>query len=130
MKLLTRVHSLLLLILILPFVPAPGAEALAQDGPRVIRKQENALRESAIRRVEPVYPLGAKAAGITGTVTVEVVINVRGQVVSARALQGPEMLKDAAATAARQWMFQPATEDGIGIDSGGSRRACARPQLY
>jgi TonB family protein len=111
MKLLTRLHPPLLLILIGPLVLSTVPVVLAQDGPQVIRKQELALRESATRRVEPAYPLHAKTAGITGTVTVEVVVELRGHVGSARALQGHELLKDAAATAARQWLFQPATQN-------------------
>lgn len=117
MKILIRLHPPLLVILISLFVLS---SAPAQDGPRVIRKQENAIRESAIRRVEPVYPQSAKAAGISGTVVVEVVINVRGQVASARALQGHELLKDAAATAARQWFFQPPTQNGVAVQVIGS----------
>jgi protein TonB len=49
---------------------------------------------------------------MTGLVTVEVMIDASGKVIGARALSGPELLRDAAERAARQAKFTPALLSG------------------
>jgi TonB family protein len=63
---------------------------------------------SAVRRVTPVYPSIARSANVTGRVIVQVTIDESGNVISARALQGPAMLYQAAVDAAKQWKYKPA----------------------
>jgi protein TonB len=117
-----------------PVSPAPGSGsgpnvapgALARDlpaapppptpGPTVRRAAVMAGGE-VVRRVEPVYPQAARAAHITGTVTVELGINEQGNVVSARATSGPGMLASAAESAARGFKFKPITLDGVPVKS-------------
>jgi TonB family protein len=65
-----------------------------------------------IKKVEPIYPAAAKAAGVQGTVKVEFVINAAGEVESARALEGHELLQPAAIEAVKQWRFEPIAQDG------------------
>jgi protein TonB len=65
------------------------------------------LLASARRKVAPQYPAAARSARVEGPVVVEVQIDGAGRVTSARALSGPAMLRDAAASAARQWSFAP-----------------------
>jgi protein TonB len=68
-----------------------------------------------LRRVTPVYPQAARAAHITGTVTVEISINEHGNVVGVRATSGSGMLAGAAESAARGFKFTPATLDGVPV---------------
>jgi TonB family protein len=75
--------------------------------PKIIRKSGGVLQGSAIKRVSPSYPSGAKAAGVGGTVIVEVTVDETGKVISARAISGPVELRDASIEAARKWEFQP-----------------------
>jgi len=70
-----------------------------------------------LRRVEPIYPQAARAAHITGTVTVELSINEQGSVIAARATSGPGMLAGAAEAAARGFKFKPITLDGAPVKS-------------
>jgi TonB family protein len=70
-----------------------------------------ALRHEATKRVEPEYPPIARAAGAQGNVTVQVVIDEQGNVVSARASSGHPLLQQAAVDAARQWVFKPTSVD-------------------
>ena len=56
--------------------------------------------------VKPVYPPDARAAGITGTVEVELTVDADGKVVDARAISGPAELHEAAVEAALQWRFK------------------------
>ena len=60
----------------------------------------------------PAYPAEAIAARITGTVTIEAVIDPAGNVTSARVLQGVPMLDDAALAAVRQWKYTPTLVNG------------------
>ena len=88
-----------------------SSSALAQAAdqqpspPKIIRKSGGVLQSSAIRRAEPVYPPLAKAAQISGAVVVEVTVDEDGNVISARAISGHPVLKDAAVKAARGWKF-------------------------
>jgi len=61
---------------------------------------------------KPHYSETARRARVMGVVTVEVVIDVSGKVIGARAVSGPEMLRDAAERAARQAKFTPALLSG------------------
>lgn len=56
---------------------------------------------------KPEYPARARTEGVSGKVTVAIVVNRQGRVVSARALTGAPLLKAAAVAAARQSKFLP-----------------------
>jgi len=60
----------------------------------------------------PVYPQAAKAAGVAGTVVVQVEVEEDGCVGKVRAISGPSMLHDAAAEAARRARFSPTLLSG------------------
>lgn len=70
------------------------------------------LNGKAISLPAPEYPKAASAAGIQGTVNVEVVVNEQGFVISAEALSGHNVLRKAAVDAAKQARFQPTTVNG------------------
>ena len=65
-----------------------------------------------ITRREPVYPEEAKAAGITGAVAIRATIGKDGHVVSARAMSGPDVLRQAAIDAVEQWHYKPTMLNG------------------
>ena len=83
--------------------------------PKIIRKSGGVLQGSATKRVEPVYPPLAKAARVSGAVVVEVTVDEDGNVISARAMSGHPLLKDAAVAAARQWTFAPHKLSGVPV---------------
>jgi TonB family protein len=68
------------------------------------------MGKSVLKQVEPTYPPLAKAAELVGTVFVGVTVDERGDVISAEALEGHSMLKDAALEAARGWKFKSMEE--------------------
>jgi len=94
------------------YAPALGGVNIQDEAPRSVRKSEEALRSSALTRVDPVYPPLAASARVFGSVIVEVTVDERGEVVEARATIGHPLLKDAAITAARGWRFSPAQLSG------------------
>lgn len=65
------------------------------------------LNGKAISKPEPEYPPIAKAARAQGTVTVQVVIDEDGDVISAHAVSGHPLLQQAALAAARQAKLSP-----------------------
>jgi TonB family protein len=86
------------------------------DRPMVIRLSGGVLQKKATRRTAPKYPTDARAAGVTGSVVVEVRVDVNGKVIKAEAVSGPDELRQAAVDAARQWEFTPTKMSGQPID--------------
>lgn len=66
------------------------------------------LNGKAISLPKPLYPAIAKAAHASGTVVVQVLVDEKGNVVSATAVSGHPLLKPGAAAAARGAKFTPA----------------------
>jgi TonB family protein len=60
----------------------------------------------AIKTAQPIYSVEAQKQGIKGVVVVEIIINEKGRVESARSLSGPDALRDAAVEAAKKWRFR------------------------
>ncbi len=86
------------------------------------------LNSKALDLPKPTYSEEAKRLRVSGTVTVRVVIDENGKVISALAIDGPAPLRQAAEEAARKAVFNPTTQDGITVrfrelsptNSGGS----------
>jgi protein TonB len=70
------------------------------------------LNDKAKSLPQPTYPQAARAAGVAGTVVVQVLIDEAGSVVSTSVLSGHRLLRTAAVQAARRAEFEPMTLDG------------------
>ncbi len=70
------------------------------------------LNGRALSLPPPAYPDTARRMRAEGTVSVEVVIDVNGRVISAKATGGPAVLRDAAERAAMQARFTPSLLSG------------------
>jgi protein TonB len=70
------------------------------------------LNGKAISLPAPVYPEMARRVGAAGTVEVEVVIDLTGKVISAKATSGPVLLRQSAELAARLARFNPTLLSG------------------
>lgn len=81
--------------------PAPAPKPV----PKVIRKK--ILNGEALELPKPPYPPMAKQIGVRGTVNVQVLIDERGNVVSATPVSGHPLLMHAARAAALQARFSP-----------------------
>ena len=71
--------------------------------------------KAPVREGTPVYPEEARAAGIKGAVTTEIVIDQAGDVVAARVLRSIPMLDDAAVAAVKTWKFKPTMVNGAPV---------------
>ncbi len=73
---------------------------------------KGSLNAIASKRVMPRYPPVARQMGMAGMVRVYVVIDENGKVIGVPKSDGPAILRTAAESAARQWIFAPSLSQG------------------
>lgn len=78
------------------------------------------LNGKAISLPLPQYPAAARAVNASGTVTVQVVIDEEGQVISAAAVSGHPLLRGASEAAASSAKFAPTLVEGKAIKVSGT----------
>ncbi len=91
---------------------APEAAAPNSPAPSAQPVDVGSLLERATQKINPSYPQTAKMARITGVVKVYLEIDEKGVVKSVQSTDGPMMLKQAAADAAKRWKFRPTIING------------------
>ncbi|MFN2481937.1 MAG: TonB family protein [Pyrinomonadaceae bacterium] len=90
-------------------VAAPDADAKnAAEAPVAV----GSLAGKAMQKYSPAYPSIAKAARISGVVTVYLLLNEKGEVESVQRADGPMQLRQAAMDAARRWKFNQTIVNG------------------
>lgn len=97
------------------------SEPPPNPGPRPILKPVSGgvLNGTAIALPPPVYPEAAKRMRLQGVVSVDVVLDETGKVVSANASSGPPALRDAAIQAALKARFSPTKLSGQPVKVSG-----------
>ncbi len=78
------------------------------------------LNSKALSLPKPKIPEEARRVKASGKVTVAVIVDESGKVISAKATEGPLPLRAAAEAAARQATFAPTTQDGITVKVSGT----------
>lgn len=71
-----------------------------------------------VKKVNPVYPPVAQQRGLEGSITVNALIDEKGNVIDTGILKGMQDdmgLGKAAETAVRKWKFEPARKDGVAV---------------
>jgi TonB family protein len=91
--------------------PATPAQA-----PQRIRVGGNVQAANLTRKVAPVYPVEAKAAGIQGTVQFTAVIAKSGVIQTLTLVSGHPALVDAARQAVEQWVYKPTLLNGQPVE--------------
>jgi TonB family protein len=87
------------------FTPPPLAGSAPPRGKTVSEPK-------LISSTRPLYPPMARLVRTEGMVTVSMEVDPKGNVVSANAISGPMVLRQAAIDAVRQWKYSPALIDG------------------
>lgn len=87
------------------------SENSAPDAARVQVPAE-VIQKLLLHRVEPVYPADARRQHLQGVIAVDVIVGRDGSVESMRALNGPDVLAQAAMDALRWWKFEPYRVNG------------------
>jgi protein TonB len=70
------------------------------------------MEKLVTHRVDPDYPEAARPANLQGVIVLDVVVGRDGSVLDMHALNGPEVLAEAAMDALRWWRFKPYRVDG------------------
>jgi protein TonB len=97
------------------------SEPPPSPGPRPILKpiSGGVLNGTALSLPSPLYPDGAKRMRVQGVVTVDVVLDESGKVISANASSGPAALREAATQAALKARFSPTKLSGQPVKVSG-----------
>ena len=97
------------------------SEPPAAPAPRPILKPVSGgvLNGTALSLPSPSYPEAARRMRMTGVVVVQVVVDETGKVISADAISGPSVLKDAALQAALKARFSPTKLSGQPVKVSG-----------
>ena len=96
-----------------PPPPAP------KPTPKHVIVSGGVLNGRAISKPQPAYPPIAKAARASGVVTVQVLVDEEGRVISASAVSGHPLLQSAAVAAAREARFPPTLLSGQPVKVSG-----------
>jgi len=102
-------------------VPPPPARVTPTPAPappresKPVRLSSEILVGKATSKPAPQYPTIAKAAGVQGPVVVQVLIDERGSVVSAKVTSGHPLLQQAALQTAYKWKFSPTVLTGTPV---------------
>jgi len=104
-----------------PSVVDGSGEPPAMPAPKPLLKPVSGgvLNGAALNLPSPIYPEMARRMRASGQVTVEVVIDETGRVVSARAVGGHSMLREAAIQAAQRARFSPTKLSGQPVKVAG-----------
>ena len=97
---------------------APSAQPLMRGPLKPI--SGGILNGKALSLPQPLYPEIAKRMRVTGTVEVEVIIDISGKVISAKAVKGPVLLLQAAEQAAKMARFTPTLLSGQPVKIAGT----------
>lgn len=81
-----------------------------------IRVGGNVQQAMLMNRVQPVYSPLARAARVSGTVTLHAIIGKDGTVQQLQAVSGPPLLVQSALDAVRQWRYRPTLLNGEPVE--------------
>jgi protein TonB len=98
-----------------PPTPTPSPVKPRQQ----IRVSSSVISSKIISKPAPAYPTLAKQAGVQGAVTVEILVDEQGRVVSAQATNGHPLLRAAAQQSAYQARFSPTSISGQPVKVSG-----------
>jgi len=96
------------------FKPVPMTDEEIVAATRATRKKATSrtlvlngglLQHHTVKKVRPVYSPEAKAARVSGVVKMRILVSEEGNVIDAEVLEGPDLLRESALAAARQWVF-------------------------
>ena len=96
-----------------PKIEKPTPKPTEKPIPKVV--SGGVVNSKATNLVKPPYPPAARAVRASGAVNVQVTISESGSVISASAVSGHPLLKQAAEQAARQSKFSPTTLSGQAV---------------
>jgi protein TonB len=85
--------------------PTPVVKVAPPKGPQ--RVSSGVVAGNKLSGSNPVYPPIAKAAHVSGAVVLHAIISKSGTIENLEVISGPEMLRNAATEAVRNWRYKP-----------------------
>lgn len=98
----------------------PSPPVAADPGPSVPLQGGKAELAELISKRDPVYPLAAKLANVSGTVETHFKIGTNGEVRDVTVTKGHPALIRAAIDAVREWRYAPARLNGVPVEAQGT----------
>jgi protein TonB len=99
--------------------PPEAVKPTPAPTPPQVLKLSQLVSSKIVNKPVPLYPRLAQLTGTQGSVTVEILVDEQGRVVSATATSGPAMLREAARLAALQARFTPTQLNGQPVKVSG-----------
>jgi protein TonB len=99
-----------------PIATPPAASNAKPAAPTRIYVPPAELDHYIVRRTPPVYPMIAKAAGVSGMVVLDIIVDGKGNLQKVTTITGSALLARAAEEALRQWRFKPYLVDGNAVE--------------
>ncbi len=102
--------------------PAPlrrpgGVSVPASTTPGVVHPASiGMMATNLISSPAPEYPVAASQARVQGEVKVRAVVDRQGNVIEARVVSGPELLRDASLEAVQHWRYRPYIQGGKPVE--------------
>jgi TonB family protein len=100
-----------------PPPPAPVQVIAPPPAPQQPRVGGQVREAQIVTQTSPEYPLAARQARVQGSVVISAVVGADGHIKSAKPISGPPLLQNPAAAAVKQWVYKPATLNGIPVES-------------
>ena len=92
-----------------------GGVALATTTSQPLSVSSDEMTKLLTYVEQPVYPPSAKAAGTTGKVVLNVVVDCTGKVESDTVTSGSDEFATSAASAVKNWTYKPYTVNGTAV---------------
>ncbi len=93
--------------------PQQGLQKVAQ--PTKVRASSGFMSGLLVKKVNPVYPVEARAAYIQGTVVLRAEISKTGDIADLELISGPIELAGSAVSAVRRWKYRPFQLNGEAV---------------
>jgi len=106
-----------------PAATTPATQAEPASHPMRIRVAGNVQQANIVHLVQPVYPADARRAHISASVMLHLIVGTDGAVQAVDVVSGPQMLRQAATDAAKQWKYRPTLVSGEPVEA-----ACFAPK--
>jgi protein TonB len=100
-----------------PAAASQSAPVQAASAARTSTRSESVQQAQLISRKNPEYPSIAKQASAHGEVVLTAVIGVDGKVKEVKVVSGHPLLRNAAVTAVKQWVYSPTILNGKPVES-------------
>jgi len=90
--------------------PAPG------QMPRKVNISAGVAAGLIVSKTQPLYPIDAKKAGVSGTVVLQATIGTDGTIENLKVVSGPQMLQQATLDAVKSWRYRPYLLNGEPVE--------------